>query len=222
MVIVSLLCWPLLLYDHQSILVMAVWLSCNSNLSVTPVLSCWEFLLSASALVVLLCRHTAELSNHVCEHVGSGSVRRPLHLCSLRHHLALCRSHCRPALWPAVCFQRQRGESPLCVLWCVCLCSFVCLCRPTTANCVTNQATLFTPFSMWKEWGHRTLCAVYVTSHIWRKKELMHDVIGSLVDLLDQHFIQSFMLLHMWHIYGPYVHSFGLPCSESNMIWTVD
>lgn len=128
------------------------WLPCGSldnhcsachhcRVSMTPALSCWYFLLSASALVVLLCRHFAELSNYFCEHVGSGSVRRPLHLCSLRHHLALCRSHCCPALWPAVCFQRQRGESPLCVNVCVCV-YHVHTFTHTLRRCVSSNPSL--------------------------------------------------------------------------------
>lgn len=79
-------------------------LLCSSGLSLTGQSCCLS--------VLVPCRHPAELPNHVREHIGSGGVRRPFHLPSLRHHLAVCRPHRRPALWPAVCFQRQRGESP--------------------------------------------------------------------------------------------------------------
>lgn len=146
------------------------------------------FLPSASAVVVILCRHIAELSNYFCEHVGSGSVRRPLHLRSLRHHLALCRSHCRPALWPAVCFQRQRGESPLCVL----------------LRVVCDKSGYLIHLFFFRKEKHFNVdilpvyCAFIihtntpmVTNQIRRKGELMHNVTGSLVNVLDQHFIQT-------------------------------
>lgn len=62
--------------------------------------------------VALVCwsRHRAELQNQLREHVGSGGVRRPLHLPPLRHLLALCGSDGGAALRPPVRLQHQRGE----------------------------------------------------------------------------------------------------------------
>ncbi|KAL6485247.1 hypothetical protein MHYP_G00072920, partial [Metynnis hypsauchen] len=51
--------------------------------------------------------HCVELPHHIREHVRPGGVRRSLHLCALRHHLALCGSDCCTAFRPTPRIQRQ-------------------------------------------------------------------------------------------------------------------